>query len=152
MIQRLMSTAQEQPSTDTSRIPEVTDSKPVTRTRSGRAVKAPERYTPQEVCEDDYAEDDYDTEESGSVSSEVSYDTEDISSESDADEEGNLAGFIVEDKSSSDSEDNGSDVRSESSETDVPSDRRERRPPATPARGRGRGRGAPSAARRTLVL
>ena len=146
-----MSTAPEQPSTDTSQTPEVTGSKPVTRTRSGRTVKAPERYTPQEVCEDDYADDDYDTEESGSVSSEVSYDTEDISSESDADPEGNLAGFIVEDKSSSDSESNGSDVRSESSETDVPSDRDERRPSA-PARGRGRGRGAPSAARRTLVL
>ena len=136
---------------DTSQTPTVTDNSPVTRTRSGRTVKAPERYTPQEVCEDDYADDDYDTEESGSVSSEVSYDTEDISSESDADPEGNLAGFIVEDKSSSDSESNGSDVRSESGETDVPSDRDERRPPA-PARGRGRGRGAPSAARRTLVL
>jgi len=127
------------------------DNKPVTRTRSGRTVKAPERYTPQEVCEDDYADDDYDSQESGSVSSEVSYDTEDISSESDADGEGNLAGFIVEDKSSSDSESNGSDVRSESSETDVPSDRDERRPTAAPARGRGRGRGA-STARRTLVL
>ena len=147
-----MSTGQDQPSTDTFQTPEATDNKPVTRTRSGRAVKAPERYTPQEVCEDDYADDDYDTEESGSVSSEVSYDTEDISSESDADEEGNLAGFIVEDKSSSDSESNGSDVRSESGETDVSSDRDERRPPATPARGRGRGRGAPSSARRTLVL
>ena len=108
------------------------------------------RYTPQEVCEDDYAEEDYDSNESGSVSSEVSYDTEDISSESDADEEGNLAGFIVEDKSSSDSEGNGSDVRSESGETDVSSDRDER--PAAPARGRGRGRGASTAARRTLVL
>ena len=146
-----MSTAPEKPSTDTSQTPKVTDSNPVTRTRSGRAVKAPERYTPQEVCEDDYADDDYDSQESGSVSSEVSYDTEDISSESDADGEGNLAGFIVEDKSSSDSESNGSDVRSESGETDVSSDRDER-PATAPARGRGRGRGAPSAARRTLVL
>lgn len=145
-----MSTAQDQPSANTFQTPEVTDSKPVTRTRSGRTVKAPERYTPQEVCEDDYADEDYDTEESGSVSSEVSYDTEDISSESDADEEGNLAGFIVEDKSSSDSEGNGSDVRSESGETDVSSDRDER--PSAPARGRGRGRGASSTARRTLVL
>ena len=146
-----MSPVREQPSTDTFQTPEATDNKPVTRTRSGRTVKVPERYTPQEVCEDDYADDDYDTEESGSVSSEVSYDTEDISSESDADEEGNLAGFIVEDKSSSDSESNGPDVRSESSETDVSGDRDERRPAAAPTRGRGRGRGA-SSARRTLVL
>ena len=143
-----MPTVQEQPSGNTSQTPKVTGSN---RTRSGRTIKAPERYTPQEVCEDDYADDDYDTEESGSVSSEVSYDTEDISSESDADEEGNLAGFIVEDKSSSDSEGNGSDVRSESCETDVSSDRVDRRPPAKPSRGRGRGRGA-STARRTLVL
>ena len=144
-----MSTAQDKPSVDTSQTPEATVSK---RTRSGRTVKAPERYTPQEVCEDDYADDDYDSNESGSVSSEVSYDTEDISSESDADEEGNLVGFIVEDKNSSDSEGNGSDVRSESGETDVSDDRDERRTPAAPARGRGRGRGASSAARRTLVL
>ena len=142
-----MSHSREKPSTDTFQTPEATGSK---RTRSGRAVKAPERYTPQEVCDDDYAEEDYDSQESGSVSSEVSYDTEDISSESDADPEGNLAGFIVEDKSSSDSESNGSDVRSKSGETDVPSERDERRSPA-PARGRGRGRGA-SSARRTLVL
>ncbi len=143
-----MSTGQDKPSADTSQTPEVTvSSKPATRTRSGRTVKAPERYTPQEVCEDDYADDDYDSNESGSVSSEVSYDTEDISSESDADQEGNLAGFIVEDKSSSDSESNGPDVRSVADETELSSDGDER-PPA-PARGRGRGRGAP---RRTLVL
>ena len=144
-----MSTAREQPSVDTSQTPEVTGSK---RTRSGRTVKAPERYTPQEVCEDDYADDDYDSNESGSVSSEVSYDTEDISSESDADEEGNLAGFIVEDKSSSDSESNGTDVRSGADENELSSDGDERPVKPTPARGRGRGRGAPSAARRTLVL
>ena len=135
---------------NTSQTPEVTGSKPATRTRSGRAVKAPERYTPQEVCDDDYATDDYNSDESSIRSSEVSYDTENISSESDADEEGNLAGFIVEDKNSSDSDSNGSDVRPESSETDVPGERDER-PAATAPRGRGRGRGA-STARRTLVL
>jgi len=136
----------------TFQIPEVTDNEPRSRTRSGRTVKAPVRYTPQEVCEDDYAEDDYNSNESGSVSSEVSYDTEDISSESDADEEGNLAGFIVEDKSSSDSESNGSDVRSSAGETDVPSDGDERPSErSAPKRGRGRGRGV-SSARRTLVL
>ena len=145
-----MSATPGQPSANTFQTPEATGSKPATRTRSGRAVKAPERYTPQEVCDDDYASEDYDSDESSIRSSEVSYDTEDISSESDADEEGNLAGFIVEDKSSSDSDSNGQDVRSESSETDVPSERRER-PAAAAPRGRGRGRGAPTT-RRTLVL
>jgi len=144
-----MSTTLAQPSVDTSQTPEVTDSKPATRTRSGRVVKAPERYTPQEVCDDDYATEDYDSDESSIHSHEISYDTDDISSESDADEDGNLAGFIVEDKNSSDSDSNGTDVRSESSETDVP-DERDDRPAAAP-RGRGRGRGA-STARRTLVL
>jgi len=147
-----MSLGRDKPSANTFQTPEVTDSKPVTRTRSGRPVKAPERYTPQEVCDDDYAAEDYDSDESSIRSSEVSYDTEDISSESDADEEGNLVGFIVEDKNSSDSEGNGSDVRSESGETDVSSDRDERRPTTGPARGRGRGRGAASTTRRTLVL
>lgn len=146
-----MSTQQAHQSTDISPTPEVTGSEPVTRTRSGRAVRAPVRYTPQEVCEDDYADEDYDTEESGSVSSEVSYDTEDISSESDADVDGNLEGFVVEDKTSSDSDSNGPDVRSDSGETDVSSDG----PSGATARGRGRGRGRgrpPSAARRALVL
>jgi hypothetical protein len=138
-----MSTSQGQQSTDTSQHQEVT------RTRSGRITKKPERYTPQEVCEDDYADEDYDTDESGSVSSEVSYDTEDISSESDADVDGNLEGFVVEDKSSSDSEDNGPDVRSDSSETDVSS---HRGVPERSSGGRGRGRGRAVTARRALVL
>lgn len=137
-----MSTIQDPQSMGISQTQGVT----VNRTRSGRIVKAPERYVPQEICEDDYDDEDYDSHESGTVSSEVSYDTEDISSESDADADGNLEGFVVEDKTSSDSEDNGSDVQSDSSETDV-SDH------GLPARGRGRGgRGRPSAARRTLVL
>lgn len=71
----------------------------VTRTRSGRVVKKPERYVPVEVCEDDYGTEDYDSRESSDVSSEVSIDPDDLSSESDADEHGNLDGFVVEDKS-----------------------------------------------------
>ena len=146
-----MSTQSEQQSEkDTSQTPKVT----VNKTRSGRIVKAPERYTPQEVCEDDYADEDYDSHESSSVSSEVSYDTEDISSESDADEDGNLADFVVEDKSSSDSDTNGPDVRSGADETDISSDGDERpakRTRAEPSRGRGRGRGV-SSARRAIVL
>ena len=81
----------------TSQTPNPTGSE--TRTRSGRLIKKPERYTPVEVCEDDYASDEYDSEESSDVSSDVSVDPDDISSESDADEHGNLDGFVVEDKS-----------------------------------------------------
>lgn len=108
------------------------------RTRSGRVVKKPDRYSPQEICDDDYAAEDYDSHESSDVSSEVSYDSEDVSSESDADEDGNLRDFVVEDKSSSEVEDSddGSDVRSVSSETDVPP-----RGKSTPTGNGGRGRG-----------
>ena len=79
---------------------------PQLRTRSGRTVKAPERYSPQEVCDDDYAPDEYDSDESSLHTSDDDCDTDDISSESDADEDGNLAGFVVK----SDDEDIDSDV------------------------------------------
>lgn len=70
----------------------------VTTTRSGRVVKKPERYVPVEVCDDDYSTNEYDSNESSDVSSEISIDPEDLSSESDADDHGNLDGFVVEDK------------------------------------------------------
>jgi hypothetical protein len=79
---------------------------PQLRTRSGRIVKAPERWSPQERCEDDYASDEYDSDESSLHTSDDECDTDDISSESDADEDGNLAGFVVK----SDDEDIDSDV------------------------------------------
>lgn len=99
----------------TSQTPNPTGSE--TRTRSGRLVKKPERYTPVEVCEDDYASDEYDSEESSDVSSDVSVDPDDISTESDADEHGNLDGFVVEDKS--DESGTESDVPTSESETDA---------------------------------
>jgi len=74
-------------------------------TRFGRVVKKPTRYSPQERCEDDYASDEYDSHESD-ISSEMSCDPDDFSSESDADENGNLAGFVVK----SDESDDDSDV------------------------------------------
>lgn len=54
-------------------------------TRSGRVVKQPERYTPVERVEDDYATDEYDSDES-EVTSEIEYSDEEIDeSESDLD-------------------------------------------------------------------
>ena len=116
-----------------SPIPEATANK---KTRYGRVIKPPVRYTPVEVCIDDYASEDYDSNESVDVSSVEYYDSEDASDESDADENGNLQDFVV--KTSSDEEDNGSGVQSDSDDVrpDIPS--------------RGRGRGTPSS--RTLVL
>ena len=84
---------------------EVTENE--TRTRSGRVSKPPVRYEPVEQVEDDYAADDYDSDES-EVSSVASSDDDEEEDESDADEDGNLDGFVVPDKSeTSDSESDG---------------------------------------------
>ena len=82
---------------------EATVSKVVT--RSGRTVKKPERYEPVEQVEDDYATDDYDSDDVSEIESGVSYDESEFSSEDDADDDGNLDGFVVADKSESDSDD-----------------------------------------------
>lgn len=86
------------PSQDSVQIPEQ-------RTRSGRVSKPPVRYEPVEQVEDDYADEDYDSHESSDVSSEISYDSSEEDLEEDADDEGNLDGFVVPDKSESDSDD-----------------------------------------------
>lgn len=68
-----------------------------TRTRSGRMVKKPTHYTPDEVVEDDYNESDYDSDDECS-------DVESIRTEDESDYEGaededdDLDGFIVSDE------------------------------------------------------
>lgn len=83
-----------------------TVSEPVpTRTRSGRVSKPPVRYEPIEQVEDDYSDGEYDTDVSDS--SDISTDEEedyDEDEDEDADEDGNLKGFVVADKSESDSD------------------------------------------------
>ena len=61
-------------------------------TRSGRQIKKPVFYTPEEFCEDDYDEDadeDYEEEE------EDDDDEEEDDEDEDEDEHGNLNDFIV---------------------------------------------------------
>ena len=75
-----------------------------------------------EVCYDDYGDEDYDSTDLSDVSSEMSLDSEEISSESDADDQGNLDGFVTEDKS----DDSGSESyvsTSESESRNVPGSR-----------------------------
>jgi len=73
-----------------------------TRTRSGRVSKPPTRYEPVEQVEDDYAPEDYDTEDPGESSEDIeTEEDEEDEDESDADEDGNLDGFVVPDKSES---------------------------------------------------
>jgi hypothetical protein len=97
------------------------------RTRSGRIIKKPERYSPIEKVEDDFSESDYDSDESD-VSSDVSFDSEDLSDSEDADENGNLKNFIVDSdeevKSNNDNKVNGcgddSSFDGSTTETDEP--------------------------------
>ena len=67
-----------------------------TTTRSGRKVKKPERWEPQEECTDDFGADEYDSDDDSDVSSVVSYESdEDVSDEDD--EGSDLEDFIVDD-------------------------------------------------------
>ena len=88
-----------------------TVSEPTTRTRSGRVSKPPTRYEPVEQVEDDDATEDDDTDASDvSEISTIHESDDEISDDEDADEYGNLDGFVVPDKSESDSDDNGAPV------------------------------------------
>ena len=72
------------------------------RTRSGRIVKKPVLYEPQEICEDDYSDDEPEEIDSDEEDIEESDDEEEDDDE-DADENGNLKDFVVEE---SDDEEN----------------------------------------------
>jgi len=75
----------------------------VSRTRSGRVSKPPDRYEPIEKVEDDYSDADYDSTESEIKTDEDDDDADEEDDEDlDADEDGNLDGFVVPDKSESD--------------------------------------------------
>lgn len=101
-----MTTGQEPLSAKDSPTPDPTVSDaPAQRTRSGRVSKPPVRYEPVERVEDDYATDEYDEDESD-VGSEIEYSESELEDEDEASE---MDDFIVEDKSESDEEDNGSD-------------------------------------------
>ena len=77
-----------------------TDSDQIVQTRSGRVSKPPVRYEPVEQVEDDYAADDYDSDESPVLTDDsLDDDDEEEEDESDADDDGNLDGFVVPDKS-----------------------------------------------------
>jgi hypothetical protein len=68
------------------------------KTRSGRQIKKPDRYEPVERCTDDYTDDEED-DEGEDIISESDYSTEE---EEDADDSGNLKGFIVSDEDDDD--------------------------------------------------
>lgn len=87
-------------------------------TRYGRVIRKPQMYTPEDVkLEDDFSDSDYDESESD-VSTDISYESEELEdSESDADENGNLAEFIVEENSENNNEESDVESDGESSAT-----------------------------------
>ena len=78
----------------------------VTKTRSGRTVKQPERLEPAEICEDDWSDGEHDTDYDISDSDLCETEDEDENDDDDdADENGILKGFVVDDESESEEED-----------------------------------------------
>lgn len=76
-----------------------------TRTRSGRQIKKPELYLPEETTlEDDYASDEHDSDFGSDIDTEEEYDSGD-ESEYDDDDEGSLKDFVVDDDEESEEED-----------------------------------------------
>lgn len=75
-----------------------------TRTRSGRQIKKPELYQPEEaILEDDYAPEDHDSD----LGSDIDTEDECYSDEEseDDDDEGSLKDFLVDDEEESEEED-----------------------------------------------
>ena len=72
--------------------------------RSGRQIKRPELYQPEEtVLEDDYAPEDHDSDIGSDIDTEDEYYSEDDSE--DDDDEGSLKDFLVDDDEESEEED-----------------------------------------------
>tara|TARA_B100000405_G_scaffold302656_1_gene266555 strand:+ start:3350 stop:3628 length:279 start_codon:yes stop_codon:yes gene_type:complete len=79
----------------------------VVKTRSGRVSKQPVRLEPTEIPEDDYSDDGASDEDFCETDGEDICETDDESEsedESDADEQGNLKGFVVDDDDVSEDE------------------------------------------------
>jgi hypothetical protein len=69
-----------------------------TKTRSGRQIKKPNFYAPEEtVLEDDYASDEHDSNLGSDIDTEDEYESED-GSEYDTEDEGSIKDFVVDDE------------------------------------------------------
>ena len=74
-----------------------------TRTRSGRQIKKPEIYQPEEtILEDDYASDEHDSDFDSDIDTEDEYYSDDDSE--DSEDDGSLKDFVVDDDDVSESE------------------------------------------------
>lgn len=85
--------------------------------RSGRIIKKPERYEPNEKVEDDFSESDYDTEDdNGSDCSSI------VTSECEDDDGEDLEGFIVPDDVEDEEYDENDDEEEDDDEEDEEDD------------------------------
>ncbi len=84
----------------------------VKKTRSGRVIKQPVRYEPVEKVEDDFSDSEIESHWDSDISSEVSYDPEDVADEESSDDDS----FIVPD-SESESEEND-EIKNESDDVE----------------------------------
>ena len=74
-----------------------------TRTRSGRQIKKPDIYQPEEtILEDDYSPDEHDSDFGSDIDTEDEYYSDDDSD--DDDDEGSLKDFVVDDEEEDESE------------------------------------------------
>ena len=70
-----------------------------TRTRSGRQIKKPQFYQPEEtVLEDDYAPDEYDSDLGSNIDTEDEYESSDDDEDEDDEDEGSLKDFVIDDE------------------------------------------------------
>ena len=71
-----------------------------TRTRTGRKIKKPDLYQPEEtVLEDDYSPEEHDSDLGSDIDTEDEYDSEE-ESDSDDDDEGSMKDFLVDEEES----------------------------------------------------
>jgi hypothetical protein len=91
-----------------------------TKTRSGRIIKPPERFEPEEnlSLEDDFLPDEYDSETSSTVSSDVEYSEEEEEECDDDDDDDENDSFIVESEDGEDSEDDNEEYQPDDDEDD----------------------------------
>lgn len=72
-----------------------------TRTRTGRKIKKPDLYQPEEtVLEDDYSPEEHDSDLGSDIDTEDEYDSDEESDSDSDDDEGSMKDFLVDDEES----------------------------------------------------
>lgn len=94
----------------------------MTTTRSGRVIKKPERFSPVERVTDDYATDEHDTDWESDISSEISYDPDEVEEETETEDEDFIDDEDEEVKKEPHDDDNGCDYDASEGSSDSDGD------------------------------